>query len=175
MAAPRLETGRLVLRGHRPADFDDCARMWGDPDVVRFISGTPLSREAAWSRLLRYAGHWALMGFGYWVVETKADGRFIGEVGLADYRREIDPPLDGRPEAGWVLRTEAHGQGYAREAVACMLGWADRSLEAAETVCILDPAHAASRAVADAAGYTEQATATYMGGPTLVMSRPRGG
>jgi len=43
--------------------------------------------------LLRYAGHWALAGYGYWIVEERESGRPVGEVGLADFRREISPPL----------------------------------------------------------------------------------
>jgi RimJ/RimL family protein N-acetyltransferase len=59
-------------------------------------------------RLLRYVGHWAVLGFGYWVVEEKASGEFVGETGFADYRREMKPSLDGAPEIGWVLTPRFH-------------------------------------------------------------------
>jgi RimJ/RimL family protein N-acetyltransferase len=73
---PVLETERLKLRGHRLDDFAPCAAMWADPLVTRHIGGIPLSAEESWTRLLRYVGHWALLGFGYWVVEEKATGNF---------------------------------------------------------------------------------------------------
>lgn len=172
---PRLETSRLVLRGHVQDDFDASAAMWSDPAVMRYISdGKPSTTEEAWSRFLRYLGHWRLLGFGYWVVEDRHTGAFIGEVGFADYRREMEPSLEGRPEAGWVLKASAHGQGFATEAVRRMMGWADTSIEARKTVCIFDPRHAASVHVAQKTGYVEINTASYKGKPVLVMERERG-
>ena len=61
---PELETPRLSLRGHRVEDLEDCAAMWGDPQVTRHIGGRPSTKEEVWSRLVRYVGHWALLGFG---------------------------------------------------------------------------------------------------------------
>lgn len=147
--------------------------MWADPTVVRHISNTPSTPEQSWSRLLRYAGHWALLGFGYWVVQSKDDGRYIGEVGFADYRRDMSPSLAGRPEAGWVLKTDEHGRGFASEAVARMHQWADANIEVPETVCILDPEHTASFNVAQKAGYARDAVGMYQDRPTLIMVRPK--
>src|SRR5690242_18830997 len=112
-----IETPRLLMRPHTLADYAATAAMWAEPAVVKYISGTPSTPEQSYSRLLRYAGHWEMLGYGYWVVEDRASGRFIGEVGFADYRREIDPPLHGMPELGWALAPDAHGHGYATEAV----------------------------------------------------------
>src|ERR1700728_3292085 len=100
---PVLETERLRLRGHRLDDFTACAAMWADPVVTRHIGGKPFSEEESWSRLLRYAGHWALLGFGYWVVEEKATGNFAGEIGFANYKRNLEPKLEDMPEIGWVF------------------------------------------------------------------------
>ena len=97
---PVLSTARLRLRGHRREDFEDCAAMWADERVTRFIGGKPSTREQCWARLLRYIGHWALMGFGYWVVEEKASGRHVGEAGLADFRRGLGQGFDDAPECG---------------------------------------------------------------------------
>jgi RimJ/RimL family protein N-acetyltransferase len=65
---PLLETDRLLLRGHRPEDLDDCKALWGDPDVTRHIGGRPFSGEEVWTRLLRYVGHWCWLGYGFWAV-----------------------------------------------------------------------------------------------------------
>ena len=94
----RIPTDRLVLRGHTLQDFDALHAMWSELAVYRHIIGRPSTREEAWNRLLRYAGHWELLGYGYWVVEERATGSYVGEMGFADYHRDIDPPLDGRPE-----------------------------------------------------------------------------
>jgi len=170
---PLLETDRLILRAHRLDDFDDSAAMWADPAVVRHISGTPSTRAASWTRLLRYAGFWTFLGFGYWAVEAKADGRFVREVGFGDFKRPMTPSLNGCPEAGWVLKSAEHGQGFATEAVSAMIGWADRCLDVPATVAIFDPLHNASISVARKIGYQRDRIADFAGQPTLVMRRPR--
>lgn len=62
MTAPTLETERLILRPHRVQDFEAVAALWAEPEVVRFISGTPSAPEESWARLLRYIGHWQALG-----------------------------------------------------------------------------------------------------------------
>src|SRR5215472_14408452 len=101
ISVPELETERLTLRAPRVEDFPHSAAMWTDPAVVRYTTRKPLSREHTWTRFLRYLGHWSLFGFGYWFVEEKAMGNFIGEVGFEDYKREIVPSLEDMPEIGW--------------------------------------------------------------------------
>lgn len=169
---PVLETPRLRLRGHTPADFAASYAMWSDERVVRHIGGRVFTEEEVWARLLRYAGHWALLGFGYWVVEEREGGGFVGEVGFADFRRAMDPPLGDRPEAGWVLAPGAHGRGYASEALAAALAWGDARFSR-PTVCIIDPENAPSIRVAEKAGYREVARTTYHGSPTVVFERAR--
>jgi RimJ/RimL family protein N-acetyltransferase len=172
-AAPILETPRLRLRAHRIDDYDACAAMWGHPDVARFIGGRPSTAEEAWSRLLRYAGLWALLGFGYWAVERRSDSRFVGDVGFADFRREISPSMEGLPEMGWALAPDLHGQGYASEAVSAALDWCDTRFGA--SVCIIDPANAASIRVAQKTGFRELANALYRGELTIMYRRERAG
>ncbi len=152
-------------------DFEDSAALWADPAVVRYISGRPSTPEESWQRLLRYAGMWPLLGFGYWVIADKDSGAFLGEAGLADFRRVMTPPLNGMPEAGWVLASAAQGRGFAREAVSAILAWADQHLPAEQTACIIDPAHAASHRLARAVGYVAQGECAYRDGIVAVYKR----
>ena len=168
---PELETARLTLRRHRVDDFEDAAAMWADPGVTRFLSGKPATREEVWARLLRYAGHWALLGYGYWVIREKASGRFVGEIGFSDFHRDIDPPFGDRPEAGWVLALNAQGQGFAGEALAAALTWADAHFGETPTVCMIDPANAPSIRLAEKSGYREYARAPYKGEPCILLER----
>jgi RimJ/RimL family protein N-acetyltransferase len=172
---PALDTARLTLRGHTPADFADCAAMWADSRVTQHIGGRPASDEEVWARVLRYAGLWKLLGFGYWVVRERASGQFVGEVGLADCRRDLTPPLNA-PEAGWVLAAGAHGRGFATEAVGAALAWADLQAEhpalaAGRTACLIAPDNLASVRVAAKCGFGPVATATYKGEATLILER----
>jgi RimJ/RimL family protein N-acetyltransferase len=171
---PIIQTERLILRGHTLADFDECLAMWSDPEVTRHIGGRPSTAEEVWTRLLRYVGMWALLGYGYWVVRERESGRFVGEVGLADFHREITPALEGAPEAGWVLAPWAHGRGFATEAVRAALAWGDANLDAPRTVCLIAPENAASIHVAEKCGFREFARTIFKDQPTILFERPRG-
>jgi RimJ/RimL family protein N-acetyltransferase len=142
-------------------DFAQGCAMWGDPAVVRYLGGKPHTGEEVWSRLLRFIGHWAALGFGYWVAETLADGAFCGVVGFSDFRREIEPRLDGLPEMGWVLTASCHGHGLATEAGRAALRWRHQVLPPGETVCIIDPENAASLRVAAKLGFQETDRTTH--------------
>lgn len=173
-AIPALDTARLELRGHRREDFAECIALWTDPLVTRFITGRPSTEEEVWARLLRYVGHWAVLGFGYWVVREKGTGRFVGEVGLADFKRAVEPPFNGAPEAGWILAPWAHGRGFATEAVRAVLAWGSANLGLGRTVCMIDPTNLPSIAVAQKCGYREFARTTYKGESTILFAADLG-
>jgi RimJ/RimL family protein N-acetyltransferase len=169
---PVVETQRLRLRGHRIGDWSDCAAMWADPAVTRYIGGRPFTEEEVWARLLRYVGHWSWMGFGYWAIEEKATGDFIGELGFADFKREIEPSIQGLPELGWVLASRAHSQGYATEAVRAVIAWGEAHFGSGQTVCLIHPENLPSLRVAEKCGFQEPLRTTYKGQPTLLFARP---
>ncbi len=151
--APALETERLILRSHRADDFTDSVAMWRDPQVVRYTLGAESPPQRTWLRLLAYLGHWSLLGFGYWAVQSKLTGRYIGELGFADFHRNFEPNVDGIPEIGWALAPAAHGQGYATEAVRTVIAWGDAHLSGTRTVCIIHRDNAASLHIARKFGY----------------------
>jgi len=171
---PILETARAVLRPHRLDDFETYAAMWAEPAVTRFIGGKPRTREESWMRFLRHAGLWSLIGYGFWAIEDKKTRRFIGEAGFHDLKREIEPSIEGVPEAGWALASEAHGQGLASEVVGRIVAWSDEALGQARTVCIIDPENGASQKVAEKNGYREILRTTYHEKPTILLERPTG-
>ena len=174
MPIPVLETERLWLRGHCLDDFSACAAMWADPVVSRQLGRKPFSEEESWTRLLRYVGHWSLLGFGYWVVQEKASGAFAGEVGFADYKREMQSPVKELPEIGWVLAPWAHGRGYATEAAKAALYWADRHFSPSRTTCIISPDNLSSIRVAEKCGYRDLQLTFYKGKPIIVFVREPG-
>jgi RimJ/RimL family protein N-acetyltransferase len=170
MIPPTLETPRLSLRAHALADFDACAAMWADPAVVRYIGNRPSTREEAWARLLRYRGHWALLDFGFWAIVERATGAFVGEVGFAEFRRAIEPPLG--VEAGWVLARDAHGKGFATEALGAALAWATAHVPVRVIDAVVDVGNAASLRVANKCGFVEVRRATYHGEELVILRAP---
>lgn len=171
---PTLETERLVLRGHRIEDFAASAALWSDEAVVAHIGGQQSSPEEVWARLLRYAGHWAHMGFGYWLIERRTDRAFLGEIGFAHLRRGLGPLFDAAPEGGWALTPSAHGQGYAGEALRAVLAWGDQRFGEARTVCMIHPDNAPSLKLAARNGYREFQRTLYKGGLTILLERTDG-
>ena len=173
---PVIETERLRLRGHKQEDFAESVAMWSDAAVTRYIGGKTLSEEEVWARLLRYVGHWAWLGFGYWLIEEKATGAFVGEMGFSDWKREMEPSLKGVPEIGWVLATRAHGKGYATEAARAAMMWGDANIRSARPslgrmVCIIHPEHTRSIRVAEKCEFKEVLRTTYHGEPTVLFAR----
>ena len=171
---PVLETERLRLRGHRADDFEALAAAWADPDVVRFLGGQTLGRDEVWLRILRFPGLWHLLGYGYWAIEEKASGRCIGNIGYADFKREIKPPLGDMPELGWMLAAGAHGKGYASEALAAVLAWGRVHFGPHRAVCIIDAENTASMRMATKAGFVFSHEAVFHGAPIQVFVRDDG-
>ncbi|WP_057466000.1 GNAT family N-acetyltransferase [Pseudovibrio sp. POLY-S9] len=170
-AAPTLNGERIIMRAHQTSDFEACCALWADPDVVRYISGKPSSPTDTWGRILKYAGHWSLSGFGYWAVIEKNSGELIGDVGFSDFKRDITPSLDGFAEAGWVISPKFHGKGYAREAVELSLSWLRSSRLFPEVHCIIAPENTASVSLAKRVGFEKYTDGSYLGQPTLFMKQ----
>jgi len=150
--------------------------MWRDPQVVKYTIGSESTPQRTWLRLLAYRGHWSLLGFGYWAVESKSTGRYIGELGFADFKRGVDPRIEGVPEIGWALCVAAHGHGYATEALRRVVEWGDASLGVSRTVCIIHRENLASIHLARKLGYSVVLREATDDKPDMLLARevPRG-
>jgi RimJ/RimL family protein N-acetyltransferase len=168
--APTIETERLILRAYRIEDFPHAAAAWADTEVVRYI-GRPSTEEESWARFLRNSALWAMLGYGYWAATERGTGRFVGDVGFADFKREIEPSLKEVPEIGWVLARWSHGRGYATEAAQGALRWLENALGQQRTVCIIHEQNRASLRVAEKCGYREFARTQYKGTPVVMLER----
>ncbi len=171
MTIPVLETARLRLRGHYPSDLGPSLAMWQEPAFYRFLTGHALPEDEVWTKMLRHAGLWYLYGFGFWAVEKKATGAFIGAVGFGEWHRPIEPSLKGWPEAGWILAPHAHGRGYAAEAVQAALAWGDAHFVQKRTVCLIDSDNEPSLHLAAKCGYHEFSRVLYKGQPVVLLER----
>ncbi len=172
-SVPVLETQRLRLRRHERRDFADAAAMWADPEVTRHIGGKPSTAQQTWSRLLGYVGHWELMGFGYRAIEDRRTHEFVGEVGLADFRRDITASMRDVPELGFALVPKAHAKGIATEAALAALAWSDANIPYARTVCLINGDNERSLRVAEKCGYRVFERGEYAGNSVLFLERER--
>ena len=138
---PVLETQRLLLRPPRREDFDDWVEFAGDEETMRHLGG-PVPRSIAWRYLLTMAGAWSIQGFAMFSVIEKSSGHWVGRVG--PWFPEGWPGT----EIGWAIVRNRWGRGYAGEAAAATIDWAFAELRWQEIIHVIEPANAASIAVA---------------------------
>ena len=105
---PTIDTQDLILRGYRETDFYAFA-AFAASDRSRFVGG-PQSRHDSWRSFMASIGHWALRGYGMWIVEHRDSAKVAGRVGviLNDGWHE--------PELGWHIYDGFEGRGYAYQA-----------------------------------------------------------
>ena len=173
---PVILTARLKLRAHEASDFEALAAHWSHPDTIRFIGGTARTPHEVWNRnVLRNRGLWQVLGYGYWLVEDRKSGDFVGEVGFADFHRDPEPSFWGVPECGWVISPDKFGQGFASEAVKAIHDWLDEAFETDRSCCIIDHDNAASIRIAEKIGYVQKGTVRFNDEDVMYFERAKGG
>ena len=168
MLHPSVETERLLLRPLREADLDAYAEMLGDPEFARYIgTGETVDRVGAWRNIATMLGHWHLRGFGFWAIERKSDGLFLGRAGL------LYP--EGWPgvEVGWGITPQHWGQGYATEAGAAGLRFGFEELGLEKLISLYRPENSASLRVGEKLGETFESETEMMGGPVVTYAITR--
>ena len=142
-AIPTLTTERLILRAPRAEDVAPFGRFYAS-EAARFVGG-PKDEALTWRYLAEVIGHWALRGFGRWIVERRDRPGAIGLVGLHE-------PLDWpETEVGWFL-WDGLGQGLASEAGRAARAYAYGTLGRTTLVSMIAPGNDASIRVAEAMG-----------------------
>ncbi len=144
---PILETERLILRPiQAERDFEPWARAMADANIVRYLGTPPLSRAMAWRNMAMVMGHWTFRGYGFFSLESKATGEWIGRVG------PWFPEGWPAPEIGWTISPDHLRQGYAIEAARASLDYVFNTLGWQEVIHVILPGNAASIAVAEKLG-----------------------
>jgi RimJ/RimL family protein N-acetyltransferase len=169
--APQLETERLILKQFTLEDFHALMECWATPEMVKINGGESPTPEMVWTRLLRDIGHWQMLGYGYWAVFEKSTNRYAGSFGFQDAHRDITPALE-YPEAGWTLMPEVWGKGYATEALAAILQWADKTFSS-PVCCIIDEENKRSNYLAERFGFQFQHYAHYRGKQVRLLVRQK--
>jgi len=143
----RIETERLILRPIDPErDFDAWARSMADPVAVRYIGGKVLDRAQAWRHMAAIIGHWHIRGYGFFSVESKETGEWVGRVG--PWYPEGWP----EPEVGWTILREHWGKGYATEAGRASIRYAFDELGWRKVIHVILTGNERSIAVAERLG-----------------------
>lgn len=166
-----IETDRLTLRPYLLDDYKPYLAMCSETEVVRFLGARPLSPEEAWHRVMRYAGHWSLLGYGIFAVIDRASGDYIGETGIADFHRGLGEDFDRPGEASWVFTSRVHGLGYASEAAHAAHRWYNDSKCQNRTVCLVHPENYSSLKLAARLGYVSFGERNYKEQRMVMLER----
>lgn len=144
-----IGTGRLILRGWRESDLQPWAAMNADPEVRRYL-GPLLTPGQAEAWVLNFQDDLDRRGFGFWAVEVRSSGEFIGFTGLGILDDEM--PVAGSVEVAWWLARPAWGNGYATEAARAVVEYSFGPLGLPEIVAVTMAENLRSRAVMERTG-----------------------
>lgn len=125
------ETKRLKLRSWRASDLEGFAALNADPETMKYFPAT-LDRLANDAMATRFQSLIDEFGWGFWAVEEKESGAFIGFVGLNKPSAEL--PFSPCVEIGWRLSRDFWGKGYATEAANAALSFGFEHLSLEEIV-----------------------------------------
>lgn len=139
-----LTTSRLILRQWQDTDYPVFAALVADPIVMRYfpkcLNMTESQQFIDWCRDLI-----ATQGWGFWAVELKETGQFIGFVGLNSQPSQFS--FSPCVEIGWRLAQAYWQQGYATEAAQACLKFAFEQLQLSSVVAFTAKQNIASEKV----------------------------
>lgn len=131
-----IETSRLLIREFEAGDINALYDLYEESDT-RFLQPLSEDREEELEKLKSYIHYiYGFYGFGLWAVCLKDSGRIIGRCGIQVLF--LEEWEEGEYELGYMISGEYTGQGYGREAVEGILGYAREELEASRIILRID-------------------------------------
>ncbi len=155
-----LETDRLLLRQLSEDDLCELARIYSDPEVMRYIL-PPCTDPAERARRCIEGQRrlYAERGFGLWATIHKEHDAFIGRCGLlpweANGRHEV--------EMGWLIARNYWGSGLGTEVGMALREYGFERLGLKRLVSQIHPGNIASHRVAEKCGMRHEGEAEVCG------------
>jgi RimJ/RimL family protein N-acetyltransferase len=142
-----IETERLILREIDPErDFEGWAESMADENTVRYLGSKPMNRAQAWRSMAMMIGHWSIRGYGFFSLESKQTGEWVGRVG------PWFPEGWPEPEVGWTITPHHLRKGYAFEAARASIDYAFNTLGWSRVIHVIMEGNEASIALAKKLG-----------------------
>ncbi|MCR9126340.1 MAG: GNAT family N-acetyltransferase [Rhodobacteraceae bacterium] len=160
---PVLETRRLILRGPEPQDYPDFKATFTSYRA-RFMGG-PLNPYEAWMLYAAEIGHWAIRGYGMWMIHDRISDATYGMAG------GWKPAGWPEAELAWVIWPDAQGRGIALEAAHAVRGYFYRNGWQG-MVSYLDPKNLDSIRLAERLGAIKDHAAPSVDGNDAVYRHP---
>lgn len=124
--------------------------MMADPEVREHL-GELLTREQSDATVARMRAEADARGFGWWALELRETGEFLGRAGLDQVGAAM--PFTA-VDVGWRLKRAAWGHGYATEAARACLAFAFETLGLPEVIAMTTVRNVRSQAVMRRLGMT---------------------
>ena len=127
-----LSTVRILLRPWEDKDYSPFYAMSSDPRVYEFLPLFP-DKSASDAFVDRFRADFSRRGWGFWALENKDSGEFMGTAGMHEPGPEFGV---GRScvEIGWRLAPAFWGKGFATEAAREVMRFAFSVLQLEELV-----------------------------------------
>lgn len=145
-----LHTERLRLEPFCDAHIDGLTELNRHPEVMRYITGKPATRDDTIAMIELVKPRWVQYGFSWWSFFEKSSNELIGAGCIQYLGRDPANPH----EIGWRLRPDKWGQGFAMEAAIAMANFAFDELHAPELVAVCMPENTSSSGVMKKLGMT---------------------
>lgn len=152
-----LETDRLILRrlsADSDADAQFILRLLNEPSWLKFIGdrGVRTVEDARDYIERKLSEMFRRTGFGFYLVESKADGLPLGICGLI--KRDSLADVD----IGFAFLPEHWGQGYAYESAAAVMDYGQRAFGLKRLVAITTPDNHSSARLLERLGFSFERT-----------------
>ncbi|MCX7566731.1 GNAT family N-acetyltransferase [Sulfitobacter sp. F26169L] len=164
-SVPVITTDRLILRGPRESDFEAFA-AFGASERSKWVGG-PYPRIRNWGGFLATYGHWAMRGFGMWMLEHRETGGTAGRVGMI-----FNDGWD-EPELGWSVFEGFEGQGIAFEAASAARRYAAQHQNLDGVISYINPENTRSIALAERLGAHHERDSELLGNTTRIYRHPK--
>ena len=164
LTIPTLETNRLILRGPEPEDYPDFKATFTSYRA-RFMGG-PLNAYESWMLYAAEIGHWAIRGYGMWMIHDKETDQTYGMAG------GWKPAKWPEAELAWVIWPNEQGHGYALEATNAARKYFYTQLGWEGAVSYIDPKNLDSIRLAERLGAKKDKDAPSIDGNDVVYRHP---
>lgn len=160
---PTLEAADVTLRAIREGDLEPLAAFYATARSA-FVGG-PLPRVDAWRMISGNLGHWALRGYGMWVIDM--DQQPVGLCGFI-FREGWD-----EPELGWQVWDGAEGRGIAYQAASAARAHGARAFGLDGVISYIRPDNARSIRLAERLGATFERETVFFDKPCHIYRHPK--
>ena len=128
-------TERTEIRELSEKDVDEVIKISRQEHIIRFVEDGRVSETEQREKLLAYMENvYKVYDFGIWGIFEKNTDILIGVISL-DFLKTTE---NAEYEAGFFIRKEKLGLGFAKEALNAIVHYAKNNLEASRLIAVTD-------------------------------------